>query len=152
MTALWKPTCIERSHMLHFMHAVNKKFQLKNYDELYQWSIDYPEQFWKLLSEFSNIIFHHNASCIMQKNDVMRKTKWFVDATLNFAENLLWRKDDHIALIYANLGVTYLDSFYVINNLAGILNEQEITTYIPYCLLLISIGFLFKISAAPFHF
>ena len=57
-----------------------------------------------------------------------------------------------IALIYANLGVTYLDSFYVINNLAGIFNEQEITTYIPYCLLLITIGFLFKISAAPFHF
>ena len=57
-----------------------------------------------------------------------------------------------IALIYANLGVTYLDSFYVINNLAGIVNEQEITTYIPYCLLLISVGFLFKISAAPFHF
>jgi len=57
-----------------------------------------------------------------------------------------------IALIYANLGVTYLDSFYVINNLAGIINEQEITTYIPYCLLLLSVGFLFKISAAPFHF
>src|SRR6478735_1906727 len=50
-----------------------------------------------------------------------------------------------IALIYANLGVTSLDSFYVINSLAGILNEQEITIYIPYCLLLISIGFLFKI-------
>lgn len=57
-----------------------------------------------------------------------------------------------IALIYANLGVTYLDSFYVINNLAGIVNEQEITTYIPYCLLILSVGFLFKISAAPFHF
>jgi NADH-ubiquinone oxidoreductase chain 2 len=57
-----------------------------------------------------------------------------------------------IALIYANLGVTYLDSFYVINNLAGIVNEQEITSYIPYCLLLLSVGFLFKISAAPFHF
>jgi NADH-ubiquinone oxidoreductase chain 2 len=57
-----------------------------------------------------------------------------------------------IALIYANLGVTYLDSFYVINNLAGILNDQVITTYIPYSLLLISVGFLFKISAAPFHF
>ena len=57
-----------------------------------------------------------------------------------------------IALIYANLGVTYLDSFFVINNLAGVLNEQQITTYVPYCLLLITIGFLFKISAAPFHF
>lgn len=57
-----------------------------------------------------------------------------------------------IALIYANLGVTYLDSFYVINNLAGVLDQQQITTYIPYCLLLITIGLLFKISAAPFHF
>jgi len=57
-----------------------------------------------------------------------------------------------IALIYANLGVTYLDSFYVINNLAGVLDEQQITIYIPYCLLLITVGLLFKISAAPFHF
>ena len=57
-----------------------------------------------------------------------------------------------IALIYANLGITYLDSFYVINNLAVIINKEEITIYIPYCLILLSVGFLFKISAAPFHF
>jgi NADH-ubiquinone oxidoreductase chain 2 len=57
-----------------------------------------------------------------------------------------------IALIYVNLGVTYLDSLYIMNNLAGILNEPEITKYIPYCLLIMSVGFLFKISAAPFHF
>ena len=57
-----------------------------------------------------------------------------------------------IALIYINLGVTYLDSLYIMNNLSGIFNEQEITKYIPYCLLILSVGFLFKISAAPFHF
>jgi NADH-ubiquinone oxidoreductase chain 2 len=57
-----------------------------------------------------------------------------------------------IGLIYANLGVTYLDSFYIINNLAGILDEQDITVYIPFCLIIMSIGFLFKVSAAPFHF
>ena len=57
-----------------------------------------------------------------------------------------------IGLIYANLGVTYLDSFYIINNLAGILDEQNITVYIPFCLILMSVGFLFKVSAAPFHF
>lgn len=63
-----------------------------------------------------------------------------------------------IALIYANLGVTYLDSFYIINNLSSIINNQDInnvnlhvTTYIPYCLLILVVGFLFKISAAPFH-
>ncbi len=64
-----------------------------------------------------------------------------------------------ISLIYANLGITYLDNFYIINNLSNLITEQElkninlhITYYIPYCLLLLSVGFLFKISAAPFHF
>lgn len=63
-----------------------------------------------------------------------------------------------IGLIYANTGTTYLDGFYIITNISNILNEQNdlvnwvIIKYIPYSLLLISIGFLFKISAAPFHF
>lgn len=64
-----------------------------------------------------------------------------------------------IGLIYANSGTTYLDSFYIISNLSNIINLNEfntiywdLTKYIPYCLLLITIGFLFKMSAAPFHF
>jgi NADH-ubiquinone oxidoreductase chain 2 len=60
-----------------------------------------------------------------------------------------------IGLIYANIGVTYLDSFYVINNLSNITNEHEINkfiSYIPYYLIIMAVGFLFKISAAPFHF
>ena len=65
-----------------------------------------------------------------------------------------------IGLIYANSGTTNLDNFYIITNISNIVKENELnfilywdfTTYIPYCLLLITIGFLFKISAAPFHF
>jgi NADH-ubiquinone oxidoreductase chain 2 len=60
-----------------------------------------------------------------------------------------------IGLIYANLGVTYLDNFYIINNLSNVINIQQlndVTPYISYSILLIAIGFLFKISAAPFHF
>ena len=65
-----------------------------------------------------------------------------------------------IDLIYANSDTTYLDNFYIITNLSNIINGEEqnniiywdLINYIPYCLLLITIGFLFKISAAPFHF
>nr|WMB97510.1 NADH dehydrogenase subunit 2 [Histoplasma sp.] len=62
-----------------------------------------------------------------------------------------------IGLIYANSGTTYLDHFYIITNISNIIQGEElyssdIASYIPYCLLLITIGFLFKISAAPFHF
>jgi len=60
-----------------------------------------------------------------------------------------------IGLIYANIGITYLDSFYIVNNLSNIINEQDINgiiSYIPYSLILMAVGLLFKISAAPFHF
>nr|YP_010951102.1 NADH dehydrogenase subunit 2 [Ophidiomyces ophidiicola]WML69498.1 NADH dehydrogenase subunit 2 [Ophidiomyces ophidiicola] len=64
-----------------------------------------------------------------------------------------------IGLIYANSGTTYLESFYIFTNLSNIINLNEfntiywdLTKFIPYCLLLITIGFLFKMSAAPFHF
>lgn len=65
-----------------------------------------------------------------------------------------------IGLIYANTGTTSLDNFYIITNLSNIIKDnevqyilyKEIATYLPYYLLIITIGFLFKISAAPFHF
>jgi NADH-ubiquinone oxidoreductase chain 2 len=60
-----------------------------------------------------------------------------------------------IGLIYANLGITSLDNFYIINNLFNVINEQNLNKfiyYIPYYLVIIAVGLLFKISAAPFHF
>jgi NADH-ubiquinone oxidoreductase chain 2 len=63
-----------------------------------------------------------------------------------------------IGLIYANTGTTNFDSFFMLTNISNILNAEEQNSliytinYIPYCLLLISVGLLFKISAAPFHF
>ena len=59
-----------------------------------------------------------------------------------------------IALMYANSGLTNLDGIYALVTES----EKYITfstwylhTYIFYSLLLISVGFLFKIAAAPFH-
>ena len=59
-------------------------------------------------------------------------------------------------LLYANSGCTSLDSIYVINNISNNI-EQDIkiwydSFYIAMSLLIMSVGFLFKVSAAPFHF
>ena len=59
------------------------------------------------------------------------------------------------SLLYANSGVTNLDNYYIINSLFDIKYNTFLSTesnYINYSLLIMSIGFLFKISAAPFHF
>jgi NADH-ubiquinone oxidoreductase chain 2 len=59
-----------------------------------------------------------------------------------------------IALIYANSGLTNLDGIYsIISDSEKYLNFSTwyMHTYIFYSFLLISVGFLFKIAAAPFH-
>jgi NADH-ubiquinone oxidoreductase chain 2 len=62
------------------------------------------------------------------------------------------------ALLYTNSGTTSLESFYIITNLSEVgYNISDLMSlynndYINYSLLIMSIGFLFKISAAPFHF
>ena len=66
-----------------------------------------------------------------------------------------------ISLIYANSGTTNLDGLYIITSLSDLSNGFETNNvssywyksdYINYSLLILSVGFLFKISAAPFHF
>lgn len=58
-----------------------------------------------------------------------------------------------IALIYANSGLTNLDGIYsLISDSDGFINFSVYThSYIFYSFILISVGFLFKIAAAPFH-
>jgi NADH-ubiquinone oxidoreductase chain 2 len=58
------------------------------------------------------------------------------------------------ALLYANSGTTSIDGFYIITSIGDINNTEILykNYYISFSLLIFSIGFLFKVSAAPFHF
>lgn len=58
------------------------------------------------------------------------------------------------SLLYANSGTTNMDGLYVITSISEINNANfwYKPYYINFALLIFSIGFLFKISAAPFHF
>ena len=59
------------------------------------------------------------------------------------------------SLLYANSGTTSLDGLYIISSISDI-NNNIVSWYKPYyinfSLLVLSVGFLFKIGAAPFHF
>ncbi len=60
-----------------------------------------------------------------------------------------------ISLLYANSGTTNMDSLYIITSISDISDNSNFwykPYYINFSLLIFSIGFLFKISAAPFHF
>lgn len=61
------------------------------------------------------------------------------------------------ALIYANSGTTSLDNIYIIASISEITDLSGIVYfyepyYLHFSLIIMSVGFLFKVSAAPFHF
>lgn len=64
-----------------------------------------------------------------------------------------------LSLLYANSGTTSMDGLYIINSLSNITHSSDNdivywykSYYISFSLLIMSVGFLFKVSAAPFHF
>ena len=56
-----------------------------------------------------------------------------------------------LSLLYINSGITNLEGYYVITNISDIFKDNY-KDVINFALILVSVGFLFKISAAPFHF
>jgi acetoacetyl-CoA synthetase len=78
-----------------------------DYSSLYQWSIDCPEQFWASLWSFVEIRSAQRGDgdsgfgdVVLRHGDRMPGAQWFPQARLNFAENLLRRRDDAPALIF----------------------------------------------------
>ena len=58
------------------------------YEELWQWSVDEPEQFWELFAQFAGVGFGGTPGPVCT-SDPMPHTRWFPGRTLNFARHLL---------------------------------------------------------------
>jgi acetoacetyl-CoA synthetase len=113
---LWtpEPDLVKHSQMHQYMQFVNayseKKF--KTYDELWKWSVENPRAFWGTFWHYSGILFSEDFDQVVDNPKKMPGAKWFQGARLNFAENLLQRRDDHPAIIFrGENGYTKILSF-----------------------------------------
>lgn len=125
---IWSPSPanMAKSQMQHFINKINneQKLNFTNYQQLYQWSIEYPELFWSSLWGFFQIKSSQRWNNVLINGDKMPGAKWFTGAKLNFAENLLSRRDDHLALITTNEknernSLTYRELYTKVANLAA---------------------------------
>lgn len=93
---LWKPTPeqIKSANLTKFMEFVGQA----TYPDLYQFSIDNPEQFWSALWDFCEVKAQQKGSCIAKNLNLIEKAEFFPEAKLNFAENLLRRRDNATAI------------------------------------------------------
>ena len=101
---LWRPTegQIARANMTRFMGFVNEHWdkQLKTYQELWTWSVESIPEFWAAWWEFLGVIHSRKYDRVVDDVTKMPGAQWFEGAELNFAENLLRYRDDHVALIF----------------------------------------------------
>ncbi|MGL4426913.1 MAG: acetoacetate--CoA ligase [Alphaproteobacteria bacterium] len=100
---LWKPSSqrVQSSQLFQFMEYIKSNHGVfENFQSVYEWSIQKPEAFWKAFWDFSGMKASVQSQTVLQKGKQFWEGRFFPDAKLNFAENLLRRKDDTPALIF----------------------------------------------------
>ncbi|MGB2040882.1 MAG: acetoacetate--CoA ligase [Porticoccaceae bacterium] len=136
MKALWQPSAeqIKRSHMQRFQQQLKSQLNLSfaNYDELHQWSVDNPEQFWEQLWHYTDIRASEPYSAVLTDGEKFPGAQWFQDAKLNFAENLLRNRSDKIALIAhlengSRRTLSYNELYLQVTQLAAALRNAGVT-------------------------
>jgi acetoacetyl-CoA synthetase len=99
---LWKPSAdgIAAAEITRFTAFAKRAWnvQAEDYPALHRWSVEHPEQFWDAMWGFAEIIADRKGDVVLEDADRMPGARWFPEAWLNYAENLLRRRDDGIAM------------------------------------------------------
>jgi acetoacetyl-CoA synthetase len=101
---LWQPgqERIEEANVTHFARQAIRDWRLgfNTYPDFYRWTTDHPEQFWESLWKFANVRASAKSGRVLVDGDRMPGARWYPDARMNFAENLLRRRDAATALVF----------------------------------------------------
>lgn len=131
---LWTPSQeqVERANVTEFRRVVAKQYEveLADYDALYEWSIDQTEQFWSSLWDYAGVI-GEKGERVLTNGDKMPGAQWFPDAEINFAENLLKRRDDGRAIVFwgenkVKYSFTYQELYQRVSTLAQALRAEGV--------------------------
>ena len=101
---MWEPSqaLIEHSNLTAFARQAVRRWKLKlnTYPAFYDWSVEHPEQFWDSVWDSCGVIASKKGARVLVDGDRMPGAKWFPEARLNFAENMLRRRDDADAFVF----------------------------------------------------
>jgi acetoacetyl-CoA synthetase len=101
---LWEPSPERKAkaNLTRFIAAVNERWGAgcSDHPSLYDWSIREPEKFWQSLWSFAGVIGDMGAAPYLADADKMPGARWFPNARLNFAGNLLRRRDHETAIVF----------------------------------------------------
>jgi acetoacetyl-CoA synthetase len=100
---LWQPSAarIASTNLARFMAAVAPAVgrRLETYDDVWRWSVEESPAFWTALWDFARLTGERGPVALTD-GDKMPGARFFPQGRINFAENLLRRRDDAVALVF----------------------------------------------------
>ena len=100
---LWQPSAerIAAANITDFARRAEARWglSLPDYEALHGWSVEHPEQFWTSVWEYGGVIGERGETVLVD-GERMPGAKWFPEARLNFAQNLLRSRDERDALVF----------------------------------------------------
>lgn len=112
-----------------------------NYHDLHQWSINHIPEFWDKVWDFCGVIGDKGNQVLENSIDI-EKAVFYPKAKLNFAENLLRQRDDHIAISFIGENkvrrqLTYQELYWIVAKVAdhfkqwGVSKGDRVAGYLP---------------------
>ncbi len=100
---IWSPDNerMANAQLGQFRIAVNQRWsaECNDYLQLWRWSIKHPEAFWTTVWDNCQLIGDREGT-VLEHGDRMPGARWFPQARVNYAENLLRFRDDADALVF----------------------------------------------------
>ena len=100
---LWSPGPVRRqtANIRRFIDLARNELDpgIFEYRDLHLYSVQNPSEFWRTIWDFCEVVGTPGQT-VLENGDQMPGAKWFPEASLNFAENLLRHRDDRPALIF----------------------------------------------------
>ena len=145
-TYLWKinEKKLNKTNLKKYSDFINKNYKVdanKNFNKIWKWSVDNPKIFWKSIWDFTKVK-GDLGNVLLKESDIFYKNKFFPDARLNYAENLLKKNNEKKSIIFRsengyktvlswknlNLNVAQVSNWMKYN---GIKKGDRVAAYLP---------------------
>lgn len=145
---LWQPSAerIANANITEFTRRLESDWNvsLPDYPALHAFSLNQMAQFWSTVWDYCEVVGAKNGDSIIKNGDRMPGAEFFPAARLNFAENLLRRRDDTPAMLFraedqVERQLTWNELYDEVSRLAqalralGIESGDRIAGFVPNC-------------------
>ena len=143
---LWKinKEKLSKTNLVLYSNFIKKQYKINsnnNFNKIWKWSVDHPKMFWESIWNFSRVK-GNIGNILLEESDIFYKNKFFPEAKLNYAENLLKKNNEDPAVVFRSengykntLSWKDLNSKVVLISdwmrFSGIKKGDRVTAYLP---------------------